>query len=244
MVTVVLPAYNEGKGIRVLLDEIDATMKEAMAEYRVVVVDDGSGDDTADRVREAGEDRPITLVEHGENRGLAEAIRTGLLAALQDAQQRDIVVTMDADNTHNPGLILRMVRLIREGCDVVIASRYQRGARAIGVPFLRRLLSYAASLLFRLTFPIPQVKDYTCGYRAYRASCLQEAFGRYEAAFISTTGFTCMVDILLRLRTMDLVMVEVPLILRYDRKAGASKMHVGKTVRDTLALMWRRKLGG
>jgi dolichol-phosphate mannosyltransferase len=243
MVTVVLPAYNEGKGIRVLLDEIDATMKEAMTEYRAVVVDDGSADDTADRVKEAGRDRPIALVEHGENRGLAEAVRTGLLASLRDAQPGDVIVTMDADSTHPPALIQRMVRSIREGCDVVIASRYRPGARVVGVPLLRRILSYGASLLFRLVFPVPGVKDYTCGYRAYRASCLQQAFDRYGDALISTTGFTCMADILLRLRTMDLVMGEVPLLLRYDLKDGASKMDIGKTIRDTLALMWRRKLG-
>jgi dolichol-phosphate mannosyltransferase len=243
MVTVVLPAYNEGKGIRVLLDEIDATMKEAMTEYRAVVVDDGSADDTADRVKEAGRDRPIALVEHGENRGLAEAVRTGLLASLRDAQPGDVIVTMDADSTHPPALIQRMVRSIREGCDVVIASRYRPGARVVGVPLLRRILSYGASLLFRLVFPVPGVKDYTCGYRAYRASCLQQAFDRYGDAFISTTGFTCMADILLRLRTMDLVMGEVPLLLRYDLKDGASKMDIGRTIRDTLALMWRRKLG-
>jgi dolichol-phosphate mannosyltransferase len=243
MITIVLPAYNEADALPPLLEELRASLEEAGAEYRVIVVDDGSADDTAARVREHAEGGRVSLVQHEVNKGLAEAIRTGLLAALQDAQSRDIIITMDSDNTHAPGLIQRMVRLVREGCDVVIASRYQPGARVLGVPARRQLMSWGASVLFRLFFPIRGVKDYTCGYRAYRASCLQAAFQQYGEAFISATGFACMVDILLRLRAMDLVMAEVPMILRYDRKPGASKMNVGQTVRNTLALMWERKWG-
>jgi dolichol-phosphate mannosyltransferase len=135
--------------------------------------------------------------------------------------------------------VLRMVGLIREGHDVVIASRYVQGARVLGVPLHRRVLSGGASLLLRVFFPITHVRDYTCGYRAYRAGCLKDAFERYSDALIEQKGFSCMVDVLLKLRAMGLIMTEVPLLLRYDRKHGMSKMRAASTVFETLGLVWR-----
>jgi dolichol-phosphate mannosyltransferase len=151
---------------------------------------------------------------------------------------------MDADNTHSPGLIRRMVRQVREGSDVVIASRFRRGAQVHGVPWHRALLSIAASWTFRICFPTRGVRDFTCGFRAYRGEVLIEAFRQFGDGFINRDGFEAMVDILLKLRRMKLVFSEVPLILRYDLKANLSKMDVSATIRKTVNLIWRRRLGG
>jgi dolichol-phosphate mannosyltransferase len=155
----------------------------------------------------------------------------------------DIVVTMDADDTHAPGLISRMTMLIEEGNDVVVASRYAPGGRVLGVPLSRRVLSRGASLLFRVVYPVRGVRDYTCGYRAYRAGLLREAFARWGDEFISAPGFSCMVDILLKLHRLRAVVTEAPLVLRYDRKPGKSKMDVRRTMAQTLSLLARRRLG-
>ncbi|MEE3328581.1 MAG: glycosyltransferase, partial [Myxococcota bacterium] len=229
MVVITLPAFNEAETLPVLLEAIRASMDENHIDYRVVVVDDGSTDDTARVARELSQQMPLTLIEHGENRGLGEAIRTGLVAATLGAEARDIIVTMDSDNTHTPGLIARMVRGIREGNDVVIASRYRQGAQIRGVPRYRRILSFGARLLFSVAFPTTNVRDFTSGFRAYRAEVLQRAFATYGDQFVSQSGFSCMVDILLKLRRLDAIMSEVPLILRYDQKFGASKMVVMNT---------------
>ena len=186
----------------------------------------------------------ITLLRLERNQGLAEAIKTGLTHCAARSEARDIILTMDADNSHTPGLIPSMVRLIQEGHDVVIASRYQRGARVIGLSPTRRLLSWGASLLLRTLFPIPCVRDYTCGFRAYRATLLRKVLDS-NPHFISEKGFTVMVDILLKLRKLRpaVVMTELPILLRYDKKLGASKMNVSQTMADTLGLTVRRLLG-
>jgi dolichol-phosphate mannosyltransferase len=102
-------------------------------------------------------------------------------------------------------------------------------------------LSQIAGLLFKIVFPIKGVRDYTCGYRAYRAHVLQEVT-ESDADFFDQDGFQAMVDVLLKLRrNRDLVFGEVPLILRYDHKAGASKMDVRATTMATLRLMVRRR---
>lgn len=242
-VYVVLPAYDEEQNLGPLLEQIDAAMHEDEMAYQVIVVDDGSRDRTLDVARRYADDLPMHIVRHEHNQGLGATIRDGLRAATLLCSPQDIVVAMDADNTHTPGLIRGMVRLIREGNDVVIASRYQPGSYIRGVPFHRNLLSLGARLLFKVVFPIRGVRDYTCGYRAYRGTVLREAFDRYGDDFINEEGFQCMVDILLKLRRMDVIFREVPLILRYDLKGGASKMKVARTIVRTLGLMCRRRLG-
>lgn len=238
----ILPAYNEEEALPLLLERVQESLAESGIEYRVLVVNDGSTDGTAAVVDELKGRMPVSRIDHESNRGLGEAVRTGLLRAVAEAEDRDIVVTMDSDNTHTPGLIDGMVQGIREGNDVVIASRFRSGARIMGVPLYRRVLSRGGSWLFRIAFPTRNVRDFTSGYRAYRASLLKRAFEVYGDEFVAESGFSCMVDILLKLRALDAIMAERPLILRYDFKYGISKMMVVSTVADTLRLVVSRRL--
>lgn len=240
-VRVVLPAYNEAKSLRSLLPTLLKSLAEEEKKFHIYVVDDGSDDDTAAQVRGVSSNK-VSLIRHQKNLGLSETINSGMRRALGDSDEDDIIVTMDADSSHLPGLISRMVRLIKEGYDVVISSRFAGGARVKGVPLGRRILSRAASLLFRFLFPIRGVKDYTCGYRAYKVSLLKKAMAKYGKSFIDQKGFSCMVDILLKLRELDPIITEVPMILRYDLKPGKSKMDVGKTIIETLKLIFKRSL--
>jgi len=242
-VYVVLPAYNEAASVGAVIQELARTGFEAGIEFHVIVVDDGSGDSTAEVVRSYTNRVPIVLLEHASNLGLGVAIRDGLLKAVDSASDGDVIVTMDADDTHTPSAIVEMVQKIDQGYDVLIASRYQKGSRTVGVPLMRRFLSYAGSMVIRTLFPIRGVKDFTCGYRAYRAPVLRQAVERYRAEFINQEGFQCMVDILLKLSRLGLRFGEVPFVLRYDRKGGKSKMKVFRTAYGTLALLFKRRLG-
>jgi dolichol-phosphate mannosyltransferase len=184
----------------------------------------------------------VRLQRHATNLGLGPTLRDGLFVAAVAAADADVVVTMDADDTQPPELIPVMMRRIADGADVVIASRYEAGARTLGVPMYRRALSRAGSLMFRMVLPIQGVRDFTCGYRAYRASVLKAAIQAYGDRFVDQQGFQSMVDVLLKLRGRGLTFAEVPLVLRYDAKSGASKMKVGATIGRTLLLLWRRRI--
>jgi dolichol-phosphate mannosyltransferase len=146
---------------------------------------------------------------------------------------------MDADNTQPASLIPHLLDAINAGSDLVIASRFRPGAKVVGLSLLRRGLTVLSSYLYRLLRPIHGVRDYSSGFRAYRGRLIQQAFAAYRGRFITEAGFTCMTEILVKLGALSPVVREVPMILRYDRKKGASKMPVARTVRSSLHLLLR-----
>jgi dolichol-phosphate mannosyltransferase len=247
VIFVVLPAYNEAEALPRLLRRIASISRAHFGHsLRIIVADDGSADGTPELAHQvaAAENLCLEVVSHAVNQGLGAAIKTGLTTALARSNDHDdVIVTMDADDTHLPGLIPRMVQMIEEGNDLVIASRFQPGARMLGIPRYRQLLSTGLSWLFRVVYPIPGARDYSCGYRAYRAGLLREAFERFGDTLFAERGFACMVDILIKLHLVGAIVNEVPMILRYDRKPGATKMPVKKTIVQTFRLLGRRRLG-
>ena len=240
-VIVVLPAYNEEANIASLLRRILQSLAASPAGFAVIVVDDGSSDGTAAILDQLRADLPLTVERHARNQGLGATLRDGLRLAADSAGSRDVIVTMDADESHDPNLMLRMVEMIHQGYDVVIASRYQPGSRVVGLSLRRRMVSSLASRFMRLVFPAPGLRDYTCGYRAYSASALRQAYARYGEDFVNEGGFQCMVDVLLKLRRLSLRFGEVPMTLRYDLKLGKSKMRIVRTALGTLRLLWLRR---
>lgn len=237
-----LPAYEEAESLPPLFADVRSTL-DAWPDAppcRVVVVDDGSTDATA-RTAQATQGLAVDVLVHPENRGLGVAMRTGIEHVLEHAGPDDVLVAMDADHTHPPELIPRMLERIDEGADLVIASRFQPGATVQGLDQTRILTSQLASRLLRLVFP--GARDYTCGYRAYRVSLLRWGQTRYGAEFLNQTGFSVMVDLLLKLRRKARRIDEVPLTLRYDRKVSTSKMKILQVSMTTLALMARRYRG-
>ena len=239
-----LPAYNEENDLPRVLEAFQRYVLAAGYNGQVVIVNDGSTDGTAGVIREWSSAIPIDLIEHPRNLGLGETIKDVLRRAAELAGPDDIIVTMDADNTHSPALIPQMADKLHEGYDVVIASRYRPGSKVVGLGPLRHLMCYGARFLFQVRWPIRGVRDYTCGFRAYRASLLHRAFAESDEELAREKGFAAMAEILLRLRAMGARMSEVPMVLRYDRKTGPGKMRIGRTIIRTLAILARNRSRG
>lgn len=242
-VLITLPAFNEAEAISPLLERIIESMLGTELGWRVVVVDDGSTDRTAELARRFSERFPVEVIRHKKNSGLGAALNTCFREAVARCGNDDCIVLLDADNTQPPELIPQLVERIEAGSDVVIASRFRPGANVQGVPAHRHLLSLGARVIFTTAFPIRGVRDYTCGFRIYRASVLREALAEYGDKFVSERGFSCMVDVLLKLRGKGLAFDEIPIDLRYDQKGGVSKMKVLSTIGRTLGLVARRRFG-
>ena len=238
MLFIVLPAYNEGLGLAKLLPQMIEVLEEQ--EYRIIVVDDGSKDNTASVAGEysgAG----VTVIGHSGNRGLGEALRTGFLAALQECKESDIIISLDSDNTHPAEIIPEMADKIKSGFELVVASRFAPGGKEVGLSWHRKVLSRGAGWLMRLFFPLDGILDYSCGFRAYRASLLSKAFDYYGSELIESAGFSVSAEILLKLARFEPRCGEVALVLRYDRKEGRSKLPITRTVYGYLSLILRLK---
>jgi len=227
MIIILLPAYNEVSGIEQLLGRIGEVLN--YEEYQVVVVNDGSTNGTKEIIAKCSERQPITLLNHRVNLGLGKAMETGILYTCSHFKDNDVLVTMDADNTHDPVMIKQMIQKVDDGADVVIGSRFVEKSGEIGVPLYRRLLSRVVKSLFRVIFPGVKVSDYTSGYRVYRVSLLKKAL-KVHLPLVKSRGFAVMSELLLKLNCLKPVAVEVPLVLHYNRKVSKSKMKILSTV--------------
>ena len=238
-----LPAYNEAENILSLLEKILSLEKSLPSKYTlsIIIIDDGSSDDTATCVKNFHNLTSLQLIRHKHNMGLGGALRTGLKTISSIIQPNDVAVTMDADNTHDPFLIIPMIKKVEEGADVVIASRYQRGSQERGVPLLRILMSRLGNTAFRILFCVPRVRDYSSGYRMIRGSTLIDLSRKTGGTFFKKEGFACMTELLLNLSSCTNCFSEVPLVLRYDYKKGPSKMIPGKTIMEYLSLIVSKK---
>jgi dolichol-phosphate mannosyltransferase len=240
-VSVVLPVFNEEKALTPLLERFVALSHQVPWRLGIVIVDDGSTDRSVQVAESFRNSLPLEVFQHTANRGLGAAIRNGLTLAASKSGPDDVIVTMDADNTHPPELIVDMMERIAAGSDVVIASRYRKSAKVVGLSGFRRMMSHGARLVFQIIAPIPNVRDYTCGFRAYRASVLRRVLDQFGDELPGERGFACGVEILLKLGALGAKMCEVPFVLRYDLKGTPSKMNVGESVRRHLVLAWRHR---
>jgi len=244
MIWVVFPAWNEEGVIGPTLAALARAARGRESGFHAVLVDDGSTDRTVEEARETvargGGGMPLTVLSHGTNQGLGAGLRTGLYWCLDHAADADVIVTLDADNTHPPGLIPALVERLGDRYDLAIASRYRQGSEVHGVPGYRRALSDAGRLVFQALFPIPGVRDYTCCFRAYRVPLLRRARLAWGDDLCTARGFEAVMDLLLKLRPLGVRAVEMGFPLDYGERVGQSKMKVLRTTRTTLALLARR----
>lgn len=245
--TVMLPAYNEQENIETMVLRWQQFREVLNYKYglelQIIAINDGSKDRTkAIAERLEIEHDNFTLVNHHQNKGLGEAVKTGISYFIGQCDHSTYLCLMDCDNTQDPAYITDMLDRIGEtDSDVVIASRYQKGAEVKGVSGIRQMMSGGAKYVFSVLLNIPNVKDYTCGYRLYNRKILLSAVGRFGDELVAESGFTCMVELLYKLYCCGAVFAEVPFALRYDYKKGASKMAVVKTAVNSIRLALQLK---
>lgn len=204
-VSLVLPTYNERECLERIHDRVDA----ALAPYRheVIIVDDQSPDGTADTARRLGETGPYRLLSRPAKSGLSSAVLDGCRLA-----QGAIVAVMDADGSHPPERLPALIEPIRSGqAEFVLASRRVPGGSEQGLPALRRLVSWGATLLAR---PLAHVHDPMSGFFAVR----RDVLGR---APLTPTGFKVGLEILVKCRPTPAL--EIPYQFG-ARLAGESKL--------------------
>lgn len=239
-VVVIVPTYNERANIVPLIDSIAAQFRLLAThlpayEMLVLVVDDHSPDGTADAVRDLQGRHPWLHLVEGIKAGLGAAYIRGMTHAMERLEA-DVVFEMDADFSHRPEDIPRLLEQIDAGADFVIGSRYVAGG---SIPsawgWKRRLNSLAGNWVARRVAGISRVRDCTAGFRAIRTRILRGI----DLGRLKTKGYAFQVALLHAALRQGASVVEVPVAF-VDRNHGESKLGFADIAEFIRYALWRR----
>lgn len=227
---VIIPTYNERENIEAI---VRAVLQQP-DEFHVLVVDDGSPDGTAQVVQALQQEFPqqLHLLSRSGKLGLGTAYIAGFRWGL--ARDYDYFFEMDADFSHNPNDLPRLLEVCRSEADVAIGSRYVRQGGLKDWPIDRILLSRGASLYVRLILWMP-VADPTAGFICYRRQVL-EAIDLDKIRFV---GYAFQIAMKYAAYSLGFRLREVPIIFK-DREKGQSKMSL-RIVREAMLGVWQMR---
>jgi dolichol-phosphate mannosyltransferase len=229
---VIIPTYNE----RDNLPEIVAQALAQSDSINLLVVDDNSPDGTgelAERLKEEHAGRLDVLHREGKL-GLGTAYIAGFKYGL--ARDYEAICEMDADFSHDPAYLPRLIAALEGGADLALGSRYKGGGGTRNWTLPRKFLSRGGSLYARTILGVP-VNDLTGGFKAFKRATLQ----RLDLEHIKSNGYSFQIEVTYRVSRLGLKIVEVPIIF-VDRRVGQSKMS-RKIFIEAVLMVWKLRLG-
>lgn len=221
--SLVIPCFNESDGVDQMRTQLHAVRNDlgSYGEYEIVLIDDGSTDDTYSKLTHAFADWPnVRVLQHDRNRGLGAALRTGFAQSTGE-----VVVVTDSDGTYPFTTIPEMLKYLTPDVDLVTSSAYHPQGGVENVPAYRILFSKSASLIYRVLVSW-NVHTYTAMYRAYRRHVI-------ESIPTKTEGYLVMAEILVNAIRAGYKVAEYPAVLRV-RAYGQSKAKVWRITRQHL----------
>lgn len=230
---VVIPTFNELENLPLILNRL----RQARPDVHVLIVDDGSPDGTgrlADEAVAADPDR-IHVMHRTTKAGLGAAYLAGFAWGL--SRQYAVLVEMDADGSHAPEQLYRLLDAIDAGADLAIGSRYVDGGTVRNWPWRRLVLSKTANTYSRLLLGVG-IHDITAGYRAYRRGVLE----KIDLGAVDSKGYCFQIDLTWRTINNGFSVVEVPITFT-ERELGVSKMS-GSNIREAMVKVARWGVGG
>jgi dolichol-phosphate mannosyltransferase len=212
-VVVIIPTYNERKNLPLIVGRV----REATPQVDILVVDDGSPDGTGELADEmAADDSQVKVLHRSEKSGLGGAYIAGFRWAADNGY--DVMVEMDADGSHQPEELPRLLAALADGADLVIGARWVPGGKVENWPKSREVLSRSANIYARLMLGF-HLRDSTGGYRAFRRTALE----KIGLEGVESRGYGFQVDMAFRAVRAGLTAVEVPITF-VERVHGVSKM--------------------
>jgi dolichol-phosphate mannosyltransferase len=234
-IVIIVPTYNEAGNILPLIEALRVQARSIPHEMRVLVVDDKSPDGTGKLVREAMQQDARLHLLSGEKAGLGAAYVRGMQFAMNELGA-DVVFEMDADFSHKPSDVPRLLAEIEAGADFVIGSRYVPGGT---IPqnwgWHRRLNSRFGNIVTRYLVGLRSIHDCTAGFRAIRTSLLKKT----GFAELGVQGYAFQVALLYEVLLNDAVVKEIPVDF-VDRTSGESKLGLGDISEFILNAWWIR----
>lgn len=204
---------------------------------------DGTIDSSTSVIAEFQKSYKINVLPKKNQRGLGLAYKRLFLEAIKNSKDDDLIISLDADNTHNPKQILEMVAHFKKNSlDFLVASRFCGNSVMAEFPIHRQFISKSTSLLLQNIFSAKKIsgeklQDYTSGYRIYRTKKLKELVEKEKDQFITEPEFTYTCELLIKLSRLNSRLDEVPLFYDYGKKIGKSKLRVGRNFWRLLVML-------
>jgi dolichol-phosphate mannosyltransferase len=242
MIYIFLPALNEALALPLVVNKFVNELNTKKEKYQFIVFDDGSTDNMHQIAAELASMHPMIVLSHDKNQGLGQTMIDGINFLVTKVSDDDLIVTMDCDNTHEPKYLTAALKKIREGYDVILLSRFQKGGGQRGLSWFQNILSMNAGRFLKILFPIHGVREYSCNYRIYRGHILKKAkkvFGD-RLVRLPHMGFAVTPELLIKLRMLKAKIGESPFVLRYDKKPTISTKRTFDTIKGyfTLAFLY------
>jgi dolichol-phosphate mannosyltransferase len=226
---IIIPTYNEIDNIKKMIEQL----LNLSADLHVLVVDDNSPDGTGEYVENVSKENPrIKLIKRAGKLGLGTAYVEGFKYML--SKDYDIAIQMDADFSHDPSVIIRMLDEIKDN-DLVIGSRYIQGVNVINWPMQRLLLSYFANKYTKIVTGLP-VKDATGGFKCFKRKVLESI----DLDSIHSNGYSFQIEMNFKAWKKGFKIKEIPIVF-YERVEGTSKMSK-KIVHEAVFMVWKLRL--
>jgi dolichol-phosphate mannosyltransferase len=234
-VVIVIPTYNERDNIGLLIEALRAERSRSAHELHILVCDDTSPDGTADVARAVQQLDPYVHLSLAQRAGLGAAYVRGMGIAVRELAA-DAIVQMDADFSHDPADVPRLLAALESGADLVIGSRYVRGGR---IPdnwsLMRRANSRWGNRVARYLVGLHPIRDCTSGFRAIRASLI----ARIALDDIRAQGYAFLVALLYEAKVLGARITEIPIIFA-DRTRGTSKLGPREILEFMANALWLR----
>jgi len=233
MLSVIMPAYNEEGNLAKTIKETTDALKKNVTEYEIIVIDDGSHDNTYETALYLAQNYPgVRSLSYKVNMGRGYALKYGCNSA-----QGDLILFIDADHELPPSQILRFLDHQKEtNADVVNGSKMLPQSQVRG-PFVRKFLSKGYNLLIRALCINPGVSDVLSAVKLFRKEVLIQALPKTKVK-----GFAFDLELLFNVRRLGYSIVEVPIDLNYHFNPMVSIKGIPRIFWDTLAIFCRAKL--
>lgn len=242
---ILIPVLNEAGNIPRLSNSLSALNQEFSKrfELRVILVDDGSTDQTSELAKKAAAESGFALdiLRHETNLGPGKAFSTGFSHLAPILHENDLVMTIEGDNTSRLELVKQMLHRLEEGFDVIFASPYMYGGQIVNTSTFRVFLSAIANLFVKESLGLHGLFTVSSFFRLYKSKTLKALQQYYGNGVVERAGFECMVEMAMKMVFAQTSISEVPMVLDTKARVGKSRMNIMRTIRGYLTLWFYKK---
>lgn len=243
MIKVIFSALNEEQSLQKFLTNLNYELGVLGRKFEIIVCLDGSNDGSYDFLSNLQKSHPIKILEIKNQRGLGIAYKRLFIDVIENCEDDDLIISLDADNTHNPEQLHKMIEYFEgNSLDFLVASRFCNTSIMDKFPLHRQFISKFTSVLLQKLFAVKKIsgknlQDYTSGYRIYKADKLKKLFRINRNNFITEPEFTYTCELLIKLSRLKLRIDEIAISYDYGKKIGKSKLRIFRNLWRLLILL-------